>query len=211
MCRFCLTLVLFSLYFRGSVQLTSLPDAESSISEYYLDSREILKCICNEKFDIYFFAFCKATLYRDHNAANQMIICNLEKSYKPSKLAILAYRTRNRAMVRDFIPRIRKNECFFIMASTSKSCERRGGQYCVAGLPNRVSCQNGQYTERKSIHEFPNISKEKSRHQSWLSFVRKDRPNWNSTNSSILCSDHFDESCFARNRANDMELGMKIR
>ena len=68
-----------------------------------------LKCICNEKFDIYFFAFYTATLYRDHNAANQMIISNLKKSYKPSKLAILAYRTRNRAMVRDVIPRIREN------------------------------------------------------------------------------------------------------
>ena len=104
-----------------------------------------------------------------------------------------------------------KIECLFIMASTSKSCERLGGQYCVAGLPNGVSCQNGQYTEGKSIHEFPNKAKEKSRHQSWLSFVRKHRPNWNSTNSSILCSDHFEESCFARNHANAMEPRMKIR
>ena len=102
-------------------------------------------------------------------------------------------------------------ECLFIMASTSKSCERLGGQYCVVGLPNGVSCQNGQYMEGKSIHEFPNKAKEKSRHQSWLSFVRKHRPNWNSTNSSILCSDHFEESCFARNHANAMELRMKIR
>ena len=104
-----------------------------------------------------------------------------------------------------------KIEFLFIMASTSKSCERLGGQYCVAGLPNGVGCQNGQYTEGKSIHEFPNKAKEKSRHQSWLSFVRKHRPNWTSSNSSILCSDHFEESCFARNRANAMELGMKIR
>ena len=104
-----------------------------------------------------------------------------------------------------------KIECLLIMASTRKSRERLGGQYCVAGLPNGVSCQNGQYTEGKSIHEFPNKAKEKSRHQSWLSFVRKHRPNWNSTNSSILCSDHFEKSCFARNHANAMELRMKIR
>ena len=103
-----------------------------------------------------------------------------------------------------------KIECLF-MASTSKSCERFGGQYCAAGLPNGVSCQNGQYTQGKSIHEFPNKAYEKSRHQSLLNFVRKHRPNWNSTNSSILCSDHFEESCFARNRAIGMELGMKMR
>ena len=41
--------------------------------------------------------------------------------------------------------------------------------------------------------------------------VRKHRPNWNSTNSSILCSDHFEESCFTINRAIAMELGMKTR
>ena len=86
-----------------------------------------------------------------------------------------------------------KIECLFILASTSTSCKRRGGQYCVAGLPNGVSCQNGQYTVGKSIHEFPNKAKEKSGHQSCLSFVRKHRPNWNSINSSILCSDHFEE------------------
>ena len=104
-----------------------------------------------------------------------------------------------------------KIECLYIMASTSTPCKRGGGQYCVAGLPNGVSCQNGQYTEGKSIHELPNEAKEKSGHQSWLNFVRKHRPNWNSINSSILCSDHFEESCFARNRANAMELGMKMR
>ena len=39
----------------------------------------------------------------------------------------------------------------------------------------------------------------------------ENRPDWNSTNSPILCSDRFEESCFARNRANAMELGMKMR
>ena len=46
----------------------------------------ILKCICNEKIDIYFFAFCNATLYRDHNAANQMIISNLKKKLQAFKV-----------------------------------------------------------------------------------------------------------------------------
>ena len=104
-----------------------------------------------------------------------------------------------------------KIEGLFIMASTSKSCKPRGRQYCIAGLPNGLSCQNGQYTEGKSIHEFPNKAKEKSRHQSWFSFVRKHRPNWTGTNSSILWSAHFEESCFARYRANAIELGTKTR
>ena len=45
-----------------------------------------LKCICNEKFDIYFFAFYNATLYHDHNAANQMIISNLKKKLQAFKV-----------------------------------------------------------------------------------------------------------------------------
>ena len=45
-----------------------------------------LKCICNEKFDIYFFAFYNVTLYRDHNAANQMIISNLKKKLQAFKV-----------------------------------------------------------------------------------------------------------------------------
>ena len=102
-------------------------------------------------------------------------------------------------------------QCLFIMASTSKSYKCRGGQYCVAGLPNGVSCQNGQYTEGKSVHEFPNKAQEKSRHQSWVKFLRKHQLTWSSTNSSILCSDHFEESCFTRNRAIAMELGRKMR
>ena len=55
-----------------------------------------------------------------------------------------------------------KKSCTLVMmASNSKSCKRRRGQYCVAGCPNGIRCTNGQYTEGKSIHEFPHKENEK--------------------------------------------------
>ena len=44
-----------------------------------------------------------------------------------------------------------------------------------------------------------------------MNFIRKPRSNWNSTNSSITCSDHFEKSYFIRNLAIAMELGMKMK
>ena len=35
------------------------------------------------------------------------------------------------------------------------------------------------------------------------------RPNWSSTISSVLCSDHFDDSCFTNKRKIAVKLGMK--
>ena len=48
----------------------------------------------------------------------------------------------------------------------------------MAGRPNGISCTYGQYTEVKSIHDFPHKEKDKSRHQAWVRFVRGHRPNW---------------------------------
>ena len=59
------------------------------------------------------------------------------------------------------------------------------------------------------FHGFPRKEKHKYRHQAWVRFVRKHRPNWSSTNSSVLCSDHFDDSCFTKNREIALRLGMK--
>ena len=69
-------------------------------------------------------------------------------------------------MKEHMIDEFTKIDCLFIIASTSKSYTHHGGQYCNAGLPNEVSCENGQHTEGKSIHKFSNEAKEKSRHQS---------------------------------------------
>ena len=95
------------------------------------------------------------------------------------------------------------------MDSTSKSCKRREVQYCVTGLPNPISCTNGQHTEGKSVHMFPLKEKDRKRHQAWVSFVRRHRPKWSSTNSSFLCSNHFNESCFTKNKEITAKLGMK--
>ncbi len=61
----------------------------------------------------------------------------------------------------------------------------RGGKYCVAGGTNNVSCTNGQYTKGVSIHNFPNANKEPERHGAWVKFVRKHRPGWNPSSTSI--------------------------
>ena len=42
----------------------------------------------------------------------------------------------------------------------------------MASRPNGISCKNGQYTEGKSIHEFPHKEKDKNRHQAWVRFVQ---------------------------------------
>ena len=79
----------------------------------------------------------------------------------------------------------------------------------MAGLPNGISCTNGQHTEGKSVHKFPLKEKDRKRHPAWVRFVRRHRPKWSSTNSPFLCSDHFDESCFTRNQGIAAKLGMK--
>ena len=79
----------------------------------------------------------------------------------------------------------------------------------MAGLPNGISCTNGQHTEGKSVHTFPLKEKDRKRHQALVKFVRRHRSKWSSSNSSFLCSDHFDESCFAKNREIAAKLGMK--
>ena len=79
----------------------------------------------------------------------------------------------------------------------------------MSGLPNGISCTNGQHKERKSVHTFPLKEKDRKRHQAWVRFVRRLRPKWSSTNSSFRCSDHFDESCFMKNPEIAAKLGMK--
>ena len=72
---------------------------------------------------------------------------------------------------------------------------KRGGKYCVAGGPNNVSCQNTSYTEGVSIHYFPTDPVVK---QKWTRFVRIHRANFKPVKSSVLCSAHFEPSCFTK-------------
>ena len=41
------------------------------------------------------------------------------------------------------------------MASSNIVKRKRGGDYCVAGGPNKVSCKNSSYSEGISMHCFP--------------------------------------------------------
>ena len=83
------------------------------------------------------------------------------------------------------------------------------GRSCVAGAPNGESCKNTQFTKDVSIHTFPNEKSQATRHLQWVRFVRRHRPGWKPSKSSILCSVHFEESCFTMKREIARELGMK--
>ena len=91
---------------------------------------------------------------------------------------------------------------------TNKGKSSRG-RSCVAGGPNGESCKNTQYTQDVSIHTFPNRSSQPSRHMQWVKFVRRHRPGWQASQSSILCSVHFDESSFTMRQDLARELGIK--
>ena len=93
-----------------------------------------------------------------------------------------------------------------VLNVTKKKC---GGQYCVAGGPNQNGCKNGQFTEGILVHQFPNKVKDGKRHRMWVRFVQRYRPNWQPSSSSVLCSFHFEDSCFTANKAIAEMLGMR--
>ena len=97
-----------------------------------------------------------------------------------------------------------------VVANSAKR-RSKGGKYCVAGGPNYVSCTNSQHTEGVSIHRFPNAKKEPQRHAKWVKFIRKHRPGWKPSDTSVLCGSHFEDSCFEQNRAIAASLGMNAR
>ena len=47
---------------------------------------------------------------------------------------------------------------------------RRGGRYCVAGTPQKVSYKNTSYTPGIKMHTFPKDAKTR---QKWVKFVQK--------------------------------------
>ena len=78
----------------------------------------------------------------------------------------------------------------------SREARKRGGRYCVAGGPNKVSCTNCSYTEGISMHIFP---KDEIVRRKWTRFVKKHRLDFKAKSLSALCSAHFEPSCFERN------------
>ena len=75
---------------------------------------------------------------------------------------------------------------------------KRGGKYCVAGGPGKVSCQNTSYSPGIpgiSMHYFPS---DKSVRLKWTRFVQRHRANFTPSKTSVLCSAHFEDSYFTR-------------
>lgn len=72
---------------------------------------------------------------------------------------------------------------------------KRGGKYCAAGSTNNVSFSNTSYSPGISIHRFPS---DKVLRQKWTSFVRRHRPNFKPSKTSVLCSAHFEASCLTQ-------------
>lgn len=95
------------------------------------------------------------------------------------------------------------------MAQRDSDSKRRGGESCVAGAPNGESCTNTQHTRTEgiSLHRFP---KGEAVRKKWTEFVQRHRQGWQPKSYSVLCSAHFEESCFARNRQIAASLGMNI-
>ena len=90
------------------------------------------------------------------------------------------------------------------------STNPRGGRYCVAGGPNGQSCKNSQFSDGISMHKFPHNERRRDLHQQWLRFVRHHRPGFLASNSSALCSVHFESSCFTTSLELARSLGIRI-
>ena len=80
--------------------------------------------------------------------------------------------------------------------SESSTQRKRGGKYCVCGAAGGYSCMNSVHTPGISMHKFPDGEKFPSQRRSWISFVRKHRPGFVPTEFSVLCSAHFEMTCY---------------
>lgn len=96
------------------------------------------------------------------------------------------------------------------MGRFNKEKSRPGGKMCVGGGPGGFSCRNTQYTN-VSLHLFPSKIKEPSRYRKWVQFLRRHRHQWKPSQSSRLCSEHFEVSCFDKNPEIARSLGMLAR
>lgn len=93
----------------------------------------------------------------------------------------------------------------------TRKTTRRGGKYCVAGLPNNVSCTNTSYTVGISMHRCP---KNPETRQKWVKFVRKRRLDFTPTDISFLCSMHFLPTCLTRRQditVDDIEASTRLK
>lgn len=85
---------------------------------------------------------------------------------------------------------------FIISMSTTKTQVPRGGRYCVGGGPGGISCKNSSHTPGVMLHKFPSEKTRAEERKLWTKFVRRHRPNFYPTAHSVLCSAHFEASCY---------------
>ena len=98
------------------------------------------------------------------------------------------------------------------MASTATSKRSsKNGRSCVAGTYEGNSCTNTQFTEDVSFHYFPDKTTDARRHQQWVRFVRRHRPNFTPSKYSSLCSIHFEENSYTMRRDLAKELGIRVK
>lgn len=89
-------------------------------------------------------------------------------------------------------------QCFMFasMAELPKANVKRGGRYCVCGGPGEVSCKNTTHTPGIIMHKFPSEKTRPDERRLWTKFVRKHRVNFSPTEYSVVCSAHFEPSCY---------------
>ena len=81
------------------------------------------------------------------------------------------------------------------MAAPQKAL-KRGGRFCVCGGPGGVSCKNTTHTPGIIMHKFPSEKTKVEERRLWTKFVRRHRPNFSPTPYSVVCSAHFEASCY---------------
>jgi hypothetical protein len=88
-------------------------------------------------------------------------------------------------------------EIVYVNMAEGNEARKRGGRYCVAGVPNDVSCTNSTFTNGIRMHQFP--SNPVVRRQ-WVKFVQRHRHDFREPLSKYtsLCSAHFESSCYER-------------
>ena len=73
---------------------------------------------------------------------------------------------------------------------------KRGGRFCVCSGPGGVSCKNTTHKPGIIMHKFPLEKTRVEERRLWTKFVRRHRPNFSPTPYSVVCSAHFEASCY---------------
>ena len=81
------------------------------------------------------------------------------------------------------------------MAASQKAV-KRGGRFCVCGGPGGLSCKNTTHTPGIIMYKFPSEKTRAEERRLWTRFVRRHWANFSPTPYSVVCSAHFEPSCY---------------